>query len=215
MNTTVFDIETGPLPDIILDALMPEFEAGANLKDPDKIAADIAKKKVRFKEQAALSPLTGRVLAVGFLPDFGKESVIIGDDDEKVLLGRVWDHFRTGGGYGGHYRPQFVGFNIHGFDLPFLVKRSWVNNVAIPPNVRQGRYWADWFIDLRETWQLGDRQSEGSLDSICRALGLGEKNGSGAEFAKLWREDREQAIKYLLNDLNMTAALAARLLSLK
>jgi len=209
VNSIVFDIETGPLPDIILDALMPEFEAGANLKDPDKIAADIAKKKVRFKEQAALSPLTGRVLAVGFLADFGAEPVIIGDDDEKVLLEKVWNHIRT---VGGTCRPQFVGFNIHGFDLPFLVKRSWVNRVAMPPNVRQGRYWADWFVDLRETWQLGDRQSEGSLDSICRALGLGEKNGSGAEFARLWREDRAKATEYLVNDLNMTAALATRLL---
>jgi len=212
MNTTVFDIETGPLPDIILDALMPEFEAGANLKDPDKVAADIAKKKLKFKEDAALSPLTGRVLAVGFLPDFGEPPLILCDDDEAVLLASVWNHFRTAGG---SRRPSFVGFNIAGFDLPFLVKRSWILNVPVPPNVRQGRYWADWFIDLRETWQLGDRQSSGSLDAICRAMGLGEKNGSGAEFAKLWSEDRAKALAYLVNDLEMTSKLAARLLALK
>lgn len=211
MNTTVFDIETGPLPDIILDALMPEFEPAANLKDPDKIAADIAKKKAKFKEDAALSPLTGRVLAVGFLPDFGDGPVIIHDDDEAKLLTSVWDYIRTAGG---QRRPSFVGFNIAGFDLPFLVKRSWILNVPVPPNVRQGRYWADWFVDLREVWQLGDKQSHGSLDSICRAMGLGEKNGSGAEFARLWREDREKAKAYLLNDLEMTGKLAARLLSL-
>jgi len=211
VNTTVFDIETGPLPDIILDSLMPEFEPAANLKDPEKIAANLAKKRAEFKADAALSPLTGRVLAVGFLPDMGAESIIICDDDEKVLLAKVWDHFRTAGG---SRRPTFVGFNIHGFDLPFLVKRSWVQQVPIPPNVRQGRYWADWFIDLRETWQLGDKQAHGSLDTICRALGLGEKNGSGAEFARLWNEDRAKALAYLDNDLKMTAALAARLLLL-
>lgn len=212
MESQVFDIETGPLPDIILDALVPEFEPAANLKDPEKIAADIAKKKVRFKEQAALSPLTGRVLAVGFQPDFGDPPLILCDDDESKLLASVWDHFRTAGG---NRRPMFVGFNIHGFDLPFLVKRSWVNGVPVPPNVRQGRYWADWFIDLREVWQLGDRQAEGSLDTICRALGLGEKNGSGADFARLWQENRDEAVKYLLNDLDLTAKLAAKLLPLK
>lgn len=211
MTSIVFDIETGPLPDIVLDALMPEFEPAANLKDPDKIAADIAKKKAKFKQDAALSPLTGRVLAVGFQPDFGDPPLILADDDEAVLLASVWNHFRTAGG---QRRPMFVGFNVHAFDLPFLVKRSWVNGVDIPPNIRQGRYWADWFVDLREIWQLGDRQASGSLDAICRALGLGEKNGSGADFAKLWKEDREQAIKYLLNDLELTAKLAARLLPL-
>jgi len=209
MNSIIFDIETGPLPDIKLDALMPEFEPAANLKDPDKIAADIAKKKAKFKEDAALSPLTGRVLAVGFQPDFGDPPLILCDDDEAKLLDSVWRHFRTAGGT---RRPTFVGFNILGFDLPFLVKRSWVNGVEIPPNVRQGRYWSDWFVDLREIWQLGDRQAAGSLDAICRALGLGEKNGSGADFARLWKEDREQAVKYLLNDLDLTARLAARLL---
>lgn len=209
MTSIVFDIETGPLPDIKLDALMPDFEPAANLKDPEKIAADLAKKRIKFKEDAALSPLSGRVLAVGFLPDHGDPPLILADDDEGLLLASVWNHFRTAGG---SRRPTFVGFNIHGFDLPFLVKRSWVNGVDIPPNVRQGRYWADWLVDLRETWQLGDRQAHGSLDTICRALGLGEKNGSGADFPRLWKEEREQAVKYLLNDLTLTAKLAARLL---
>jgi hypothetical protein len=38
----IFDIETGPLPAHILDTLKPEFEAAGNIKDPVKIAANIA-----------------------------------------------------------------------------------------------------------------------------------------------------------------------------
>lgn len=209
MLTCVFDIETGPLPDATLVALMPEFEPAANLKDPDKIAADIARKKVKWKEDAALSALTGRVLAVGFLPEFSEAAEIISNDDEAALLASVWDYFRTAGGT---RRPTFVGFNTFAFDLPFLVRRSWANGVSVPATIRQGRHWSDWLLDLRDVWQMGDRQASGSLDSICRTLGLGEKSGSGADFARLWQTDRAAATEYLMKDLSLTAALAGRLL---
>ena len=55
------------------------------------------------------------------------------------------------------------------------MKRSWVNGVPVPPNIRQGRHWADWFVDLRETWQLGDRQAEGSLEQMFLHLTGGER----------------------------------------
>ncbi|MBM4223571.1 MAG: hypothetical protein FJ167_01985, partial [Gammaproteobacteria bacterium] len=128
---------------------------------------------------------------------------------EAVLLASVWDYFRTAGGT---RRPTFVGFNTFAFDLPFLVRRSWANGVPVPPTIRQGRYWSDWLLDLRDVWQMGDRQASGSLDSICRTLGLGEKSGSGADFARLWQTDRAAATEYLIKDLSLTAALAGRLL---
>jgi hypothetical protein len=63
-------------------------------------------------------------------------------------------------------------------------------------------------VDLRELWQLGDRQARGSLDSIAKHLGVGAKNGDGKAFAELWRSDRKQAEAYLHNDLKLTAKIA-------
>ena len=63
-------------------------------------------------------------------------------------------------------------------------------------------------LDLRDAWQLGDRQARGSLDSIAKHLGVGTKNGSGAEFAALWQSDRAKATEYLRNDLQLTARIA-------
>jgi hypothetical protein len=101
-----------------------------------------------------------------------------------------------------------IGFNIFNFDLPFLIRRSWKHRVPVPFGLRRGRYWNDRFVDLRECWQLGDRQARGSLDSIARHLGVGAKNGEGKAFAELWQTDRQQAEAYLRNDVELTAKVA-------
>ena len=49
MKYIVFDIETLPQDTDKLLARAPEFTAAANLKDPDKIAASIAKKKADYQ----------------------------------------------------------------------------------------------------------------------------------------------------------------------
>jgi hypothetical protein len=66
-------------------------------------------------------------------------------------------------------------------------------------------------VDLREEWQLGDRQARGSLNTIAKYLGVGEKHGNGSDFARLWKEDRVRAEAYLRKDLELTARVAERL----
>ncbi len=223
MNTIIFDIETGPLPESELAAMMPVFDPlevkTGNLKDPAKIAEKIAEAETNhrrdFFDRAALDPLTGRVVAIGLMlfdargehgPDFSQAGrcVIIGHEDEAQTLREFWDMTR---GEMGRLNP-LIGFNIFGFDLPFLFRRSWKQRVPIPFGLRRGRYWSDQLIDLRDAWQLGDRQARGSLDSIARHLGVGAKNGDGKAFAQLWQSDRQQAEAYLRNDLELTAKVA-------
>lgn len=255
MNTIVFDVETGPLPETELAALMPVFDPAevktGNLKDPAKIAEKIAEAEANhrrdFFEKAALDPLTGRVVAIGMLvfdargeagPDLckfaasqrmdsspppssglrppsptpvgegqcaaGGKFIIVGHEDEGQTLREFWDLTR---GEMGRTTPS-IGFNIFGFDLPFLIRRSWKHRVAVPFGIRRGRYWGEEMVDLREAWQLGDRQARGSLDSIAKHLGVGAKNGEGKAFAELWRTDRKQAEAYLRNDLELTARIA-------
>ena len=220
MNTILFDIETGPLPEAELAALLPPFDPAevktGNIKDPDKIAAKLAEAEAShrqdFFEKAALDPLTGRVLAVGLLMNAERETGsaefrIIADEDEAKMLREFWDITR---GEMGRIN-RMIGFNSNSFDLPFLIRRSWKHRVQVPFGIRRGRYWGDEMIDLRDAWQLGDRQARGSLDVVARHLGVGAKNGSGAEFAKLWQSDRAKAVEYLRNDLHLTARVAEAL----
>ena len=233
MQTIVFDVETGPLAESELAAMMPAFDPAevkvGNLKDPAKIAEKIAEAEANqrrdFFDKAALDPLTGRVVAIGVMtfdargeggPDFTKdgEFEIISHEDEARTLREFWQVAR---GEMGRVNPM-IGFNIFNFDLPFLFRRSWKLRVPIPFGLRRGRYWGDQLIDLREAWQLGDRQARGSLDSIAKHLGVGAKTGcephgppSGRAFAELWRSDRKRAEAYLRNDIALTAKIAQAL----
>ena len=104
--------------------------------------------------------------------------------------------------------PKLIGFNVKPFDLPFLIKRSWKHRIQVPYWLRQGRYWNDLIIDLREVWQLGDNRSHGSLAAISRHLGLGEKAGNGADFSTLWNTNRQAALDYCLRDVQLTQQVA-------
>ncbi len=218
MQTIIFDVETGPLAESELVAMMPAFDPAevkcGNLKDPAKIAEKIAEAEANhrrdFFDKAALDPLTGRVVAIGMVLADGHQDfdegkfVIIGHDDEARTLREFWEALRSDMG---RVNPV-IGFNIHGFDLPFLIRRSWKHRVSIPFGIRRGRYWSDQVCDLRECWQLGDRQARGSLDTIARHLGVGAKNGDGKAFAELWQSDRPKAEAYLHNDIQLTAKVA-------
>jgi predicted PolB exonuclease-like 3'-5' exonuclease len=218
MQTIVFDLETGPLAEGELSALLPPFDPAevktGNLKDPAKIAEKIAEAEMNhrrdFVERAALDPLTGRVIAIGMvLVDGGQDYKegkfsIIGHEDEARMLREFWELTR---GEMGRLNPM-IGFNILNFDLPFLIRRSWKHRVAVPFGIRRGRYWGDQVVDLRELWKLGDYQARGSLDSVARHLGVGGKNGDGKAFAELWQSDRPKAEAYLRNDLELTAKVA-------
>lgn len=222
MQTIVFDIETGPLPEHELSALLPPFDPAevktGNLKDPAKIAEKLAEAEANhrrdFFDKAALDPISGRVVAIGMLDLETDLFSIIGHDDEAKTLREFWAAAR---GDMGRINP-LIGFNIGNFDLPFLIRRSWKYRIAVPFGIRRGRYWGDQIVDLRDAWQLGDRQARGSLDSIARHLGVGAKcvphgplNGqhiTGADFAGLWKTDRQSAEGYLKNDVELTAKVA-------
>ena len=82
MQTIVFDVETGPLAESELSALLPPFDPAevktGNLKDPAKIAEKIAEAEANhrrdFFDKAALDPLTGRVIAIGMVLADGQQS---------------------------------------------------------------------------------------------------------------------------------------------
>ena len=141
------------------------------------------------------------MLAVGLLRN-GAFEAFTGPEPE--IIDRFWREW-----IGSQpIQARFVGFNILAFDLPFLIRRSWHHRIPVPDDLRtNGRYWHPRFVDLREVWQLGDRQAHGKLDDLAKHLAVGAKNGSGADFARLLATDRAAALAYLENDLRLTAAI--------
>ena len=207
--TIIFDIETGPLP---IDQLnIPPFNPAdvklGNVKNPDLIAERIQKAEENhtadFIKNAALDALSGQILCIGYRIEHQVTAVLKNDGNEAAMLREWWELLN-------YYerQPKLVGFNIKAFDLPFLIKRSWKHRILPPYWLRQGRYWNDLVIDLREVWQLGDSRAHGSLGAISRHLGLGDKTGTGADFSLLWNTDRQAAIDYCLRDVQLTQQVA-------
>lgn len=206
----VFDIETGPAPDDVIDSQMPEFEAPSNYKDPIKIEQALENKRSAFRERAALSPLTGEVLAIGAWIDGNYCSAIRGMrgiESEADVLAWFW----------GRVQPTtiLIGFNSNRFDLPFLLKRSWACGVSsnlggcrVNPS---GRFDQRSCIDLMEFWQFGDRQNFISLDAVARFLGVGSKTGDGELFHKTLKAFPDEAEEYLRNDVLLTFLVAQRM----
>ena len=212
---TVFDVETGGLPDREIERIAPEFDPDSVLtgnlgleKTLEKISKAKDKHLRGIKAKAALKAEYGRVLAIGWSD--GEVTILLSNQkDEKTLLERFWeaadeDYHAKGDSL------NWVGFNVFNFDLPFLVRRSIVNGVRVPPGLlpKNNRYWPDFFIDLMQAWQCGDYRELISLDRFAKALGHSGKNGSGKFFSELLMEDETAAMAYLENDLLLTRKVA-------
>ena len=222
----IFDIETGANPERAR-ALMPPFDENevkvGNLKDEDKIAAKYMDRRQVHERSwmngAALRPETGRVLAIGCLPTrqavdkVAKPPMIfhVHQTNEADVLLSFWDFLvSTQQATGQH----FIGFAIFHFDLPFLVIRSRILGVPVPIGLRVGRYYnVTRFVDLQEEWLAGRSRNDTKcgLDYVAKALGVGEKSGSGDHFESLYNSSESEALAYLENDLVLAKGIAQKL----
>ncbi len=207
-----FDIETEPVESAI--ALLEEPVAPANYKDALKIAAYKEKARLEQIERMALSATTGRVLVIGVhaSPLQYAPRITFEGDDEKLILEEFWDYYRQAcylGIFGENQR--ICGFNCVNFDFPFLIRRSWLYGIQTPAVINERGYPLDHIVDLARVYQVGQRQEYISLDQLARWLGVGEKTGDGKDFARLYREDRDAALKYLSNDLDLLVKCAERM----
>ncbi len=171
-----------------------------------------------FVGKAPLSALTGRVLAIGYRSE--RATVIHHLDDtadtgEAGLIAQFWLRYRKSKGD----RRPLVGHNIAGFDIPFLVRRSWLLEIDVPDGVLDAnwRYLDRTFIDTMQRWQAGNyRDQYVKLDALGKALGLGGKTEGvdGADFHRLYfgaAEERAKSLEYLARDVELTWLVAQRL----
>lgn len=180
-----------------------------------KRAEKRAQYEKEFIDGAALNAMTCRILSITYRPFGGKSIVKHGTgthDDEAELLRDFWAisknvHAKDG---------LLIGHNIKSFDLPMITRRSWLHRVT--PSVRlldRSRYYVPWIVDTMEIWQAGSRDKYVSLGDVAKFLGVGEKSGSGADFARLFLSsdpaERQQAIDYAAHDVDLNYEVAERM----
>ena len=213
----VFDIETGPQSLERLAGIIPPFNSDdvkvGNIKDPEKIAEKIKKAEAehmtRFQRSAALSPITGEILAIGIMREEkpGQPPTMERLVEREDILIRVF--FQAYQESQKKMNTQWVGFYIRTFDLPFIIRRAWKHGIGIPDGFLS-RFLPPMFTDIFDVWRLmeGYQADRLSLDTLARYFAIGEKTGTGAMFHELLRHDKKAAAEYLRNDLLLTWRVA-------
>ncbi len=222
MSNPVWDIETGADTERALK-IIPDFDPSevkvGNLK-PENAAAKIAEAQANHQanwlDKAALRPETGRVLAIGILDSEGENLLHINNaadpaTAESLIIETFWDTFDKTYKANGQL---WAGYNSNSFDLPFLIIRSRILGVRVPPDLRNGRYFNNrMFLDLMDEWLLGRNRNEVkcSLGYVAKALNVGEKSGDGKDFAATYAANPAAALEYLSHDLKLTKGVGEKL----
>jgi DNA polymerase elongation subunit (family B) len=103
---------------------------------------------------------------------------------------------------------RLVTYNGSGFDFPFLVIRSGVNQVKIPYEIG-GPGSSSKFIDLQNKLRMGGRAYK--LEALCRVFGISnpkEKGVSGMQVSKLYHQGKiHDIVDYVSRDVLSTTEL--------
>lgn len=202
----VLDIETTGLPEAA--AFAEPVAAPANYKDPEKIAAYVAEKQAEQVNRAGLDLDLCRVVAVGLLEE-GLADVQVrvakSADDEAEMLRDLWGALTL------DRHPVLVGFNMIGFDLPVLIRRSQYLGVPYPRLVLDRYRTPHEDLMLKLTWNGLVRAR--SLKFYAKRFGIPvEDSISGADIAALVEAgDWDGVISHVTSDVKLTAALADKL----
>lgn len=201
----------------IADAKAKHEQAVANY-EADLLAAEFDHWQ-KIYDRAALSAVTGQIVAIGYQGNKTVIQTIASGTTEANLLRCFWQQYQSARAES----RKLIGFNIREFDLPFIAQRSWMLGVTVPATLLTATGYLDSaFVDLRDRWRLGkfggSGEGLGTLNAICRSCGLPGKptdECDGKNFAEfLLSEDpgkQALAIAYLESDLQNTYTLADRL----
>ena len=204
----VCDIETCGLPNAS-DFLEP-VQAAKNLKDPEKIKADLIEKEQARIERLALDWNVGRIVALAWWTAENGTFVRVcrTEEEEGQALCDFWDESR---------HRTLVGFNLKGFDLRFMVQRSRFLRVPHPildfsKYSRKGV--TDLFIDLTfgdGTYDQGAMKR--TLKAFCKRFGIPVNDSiNGAEIPALVAAGKWEEVKaHCESDVMLTVQLAHRL----
>lgn len=182
------------------------------------------------KRRGALSPFTGKIVAIGVVNAEtgrscamyevpGQTEVITRKDGnrtmisgtERQILEKFWDYLDK--------EDRFISFNGRQFDGPFLMIRSAIQGLAPKRDLIGNRYRFHPNCDLREVLNfngtINPRQMRFNLDLACKSFGIVSSKTEGMDgraVETLYRSGRHEDIAiYCLEDVRATCELYLKL----
>lgn len=229
----VFDIETAP---DLEDKTYVSYKSagmGDKRKRGENLEQDV---KDKINDEFALSPLTGKITAIGFMSEHKPDNLSMEIMPELDSVGKVYYRILTleempeaelitsawrvideymGDGH------RLITYNGIDFDIPFMVRRSILWGVSKPPhlptikdiaNKYSSRYHLDLFQELH-TYNELKRYKFISQQEWAYRMGLVTdlKGSHGAECISMYQVGDWSGIRaHLLADLSMTMMLSNR-----
>ena len=126
--------------------------------------------------------------------------------NEQELLRRFWGHL------GQLWPSLFITHNGLNFDLPFIKKRSIIQQVKPTMEINLAKFRADPVYDTMAIWSNWDNRGWVKLDVLARALNVESKSGSGSQVAQMWADGQGKEIAlYCLQDTYVTYGCYCRM----
>jgi 3'-5' exonuclease len=220
MKKLVIDIETVGMPWEEHDSYVREYL----IKGMNEAEAE------EEKRRGALSPFTGRIVAIGVVnAETGRscamyevpgqtEVITVKDGNrtmisgtERQILEKFWEFLDKD--------DRFISFNGRQFDGPFLMIRSAIQGLPPKRDLVGNRYRFHPNCDLREVLNfngtINPRQMRFNLDLACKTFGIASSKTDGMDgraVETLYRAGRHEDIAlYCLEDVRATCELYLKL----
>ncbi len=171
------------------------------------------------------------VSCAGLYPEFGKivcavfgtlddnlkiQAVDIADHNELEILDAVKTYLNT------QTDLNLAGYNIKGFDIPFICKRMLLTGKVLPKplQIKGLKPWEMKFVDLMEDWKFGGFSNNISLDLMCNAFDVPTPK-DGIQNHEVGREyynnkkGLEIITEYCIKDVIATIKVALKVSGLK
>lgn len=198
------DIETGA--DEAAIKLLDAPTAPKNIKDPVKIEAAIAEKLADTIEHAPLNRDIGKILAIGYA--IGRDgsvmtNIVSKKNTEKSVLQDFWMQFAIVHG-------RAAGYNILGFDFPFILRRSFALGVkpSIIPHL--SKYRTEPITDLMMILCDWNYLEAKKFKWICKRYGI-KLEAEGVDGSMVKDMSPEEIHVYLHSEVAATRELYYRM----
>ena len=227
------DIETLALPgfrDRVGPKLEKDWKLGyMRLEQQERYLEDIAAEEERVYQLGSLNATSGRIISiavhVGSVPGLEIEGLTSNQSEHAFGIdedGFEQDEARALKAFLAllsDFDPEcdvLVGHNIINFDLPFILQRCLVNNIAVKPFVDLSECHVRGVYDTMRGWWLGGRNRV-ALDDVAWALGIESSKTADVEGSRvfdLYQTGRLAEIReYNLKDVRVTRKVYERMMA--
>jgi hypothetical protein len=182
--------------------LMQDARPPANYKSPEAIAKWAITEADKRLKRMPLDIDYARIVALGYAVD--EELPRVHLEDEWRGLNEFW---RVAQGC-----SRICGFNVLGFDIPIILRRSWVLGIKPTCRIDMRRYSVAYVIDLMQLlyhWGQGPGVRSRGLKILADMYGI-ENRLPDLDGSMVAEMDANTLESYCANDVRITRELAHR-----